>query len=150
MASGMSELQELEELLDSGYRLIAYEAQDSGAVYELFEALDRATGRAAYRWLPGGGFRRLTVDHIPIPETGRPGDALDYIRDRKHYGIFLLEHFDRHLKDPDLVKELEAIATSEEGPERIVILLGTEVWIPPRLLDHTVQIRDHGRDAAPA
>ncbi len=138
--SVMNEIVQLDTLLDAGHRFILFEETDVGALLELFEHLDRSTGKASYQWLPEQGLRRLTAEFIPIPETSRLSDALDYIHDRRQYGVFLLPELGKELKQPDIVKRIEAIATNETEPRRVLVLYGGNLHLPNRLRGLAVQI----------
>lgn len=136
----MNEIVQLDTLLDAGHRFILFEETNAGALLDLFEHLDRSTGKASYQWLPEQGLRRLTAEFIPIPETSRLTDALDYIINRRQYGVFLLPELGKELKQPDIVKQIEVIATTESEPRRVLVLYGGNLHLPNRLRGLAVQV----------
>jgi hypothetical protein len=141
------DVEHLERLLAAEYPLLSFSTPDRDQVVNLFQLLDRARGLAVYLWSPVIGLRRLAVDHIPIPETQRACDALDYVLARKHYGIFVFPEFQGFLEQEATQRQLLAIANA--APRRVLVFIGNPVTIPEPLAPHTVQVSDAGAPPAP-
>jgi len=129
----MLRIEEIERLLDENHRLLILDTEDPEGAVAWFQDLDRSTGRACYRWVARDGLRRLSADHIQIPETFRLGDALDYIHSRRQFGVFLFPELGGLIKDLDIQAKIQRHVISEGEPPRIIILYGTHPTLPVRL-----------------
>ncbi|NIP72206.1 MAG: hypothetical protein GWO16_03850 [Gammaproteobacteria bacterium] len=145
----MSIRDQMSKLIDSRYRLAAFETNEPDRIVDVFRGISRDTGKAIYYWENGLGMYRLGSDHILIPETARPRDALSYIASASHFAIYLLRDLsDALLDSPKLVQQLTPIVEGKvAGDRRLVVLLGEDIRIPRGLKHNAVRVR-HKLNAA--
>jgi hypothetical protein len=132
----------LQLLVEGDRRLVMIGTQQSGHVLDLFQRYSRMTGKAVYHWAPDQGLKRLGIGHIPIPKTERSGEALDYIRSTKHFGVYVLDQFAPELQLASNQETLRQIAGS--GGSQTVVLLDAEPSVPESLAGLVIQVR-HAR-----
>jgi hypothetical protein len=136
----------IQHVIDSNYRLAALETGESDRLVALFKRIALTTGRAVYHWLPASGLYRLGVDHILIPRTQAPADVLAYILHSRHYGIYLLQHFDEALAKNSVQRTLLEIGELDDSIRRLVIMVGDNLEMPtPELKRRTATIRHNVR-----
>jgi len=142
----MEERQNLEQVIDSEYRIAVVDALEPDQLLAHFKRLTLTTGRAVYDWSPDHGLYRLGIEHIFIPRTRTHSDVLAYITSSRHYGIYLLRGFGDALERPAVARMLSKFIEKSDGVRRLIMLFGDDVKIPADALAHTVRFR---YDSAP-
>lgn len=141
----MDYLAQLEQMLESGYRLVSIETYDTDRVADLFTQLSRFSNKAFYVSSPGTSMYRIGASHIAIPRTQISKDLLDHIDGIQHFGVFILRDFNHALEDPKVIKRLHRIATGEN--DKVVLLLGEFVDLPKELRPYTLRSKHQTKKA---
>ncbi len=142
----MEEAISLEKVIESDYAIALLETAEPERLLSLFKRLTLTTGRAIYDWSPEHGLYRLGIEHIFIPRTRAPADALAYILSSRHYGIYLLRNFESALAKPSIQTQLAQLAAKKDGVRRLALLLGENIAIPESLQGHIARVRHQVRD----
>lgn len=122
--------QQLEELLDHDDRIIALHTADSEATLVAFRLICRRSGRSIYHWSDNQGIVSLKAADISVPGCRKLQDALRYVIQSMHYGVYLFTRFEKQLR-PGIVHLLREIAALREP--RTIILVGSQIELPQRL-----------------
>jgi len=133
----MKYLDQLENMLDTGYRLVTIETYDPERVEELFTQLSRFSNRAYYMGIPGEGIHRVGANHIKIPRTQSPREMLTHIDKCKHFGIYILKNFNREMEKESIVNQMKQIATGDAN--KVIIMLGEFIDLPKLLKPFTLR-----------
>ena len=137
----MACLKALQKLTDSNYRLAAIETVDNERILEMFKRFNMETGWAVYEWDSAHGLNRLGFEHIFIPKTKSPKEIIKYILNARHFGIYLLFDYSRHLDDKETEEILSKIALKNDGIRRLVVFIDTNVHFSDRLKSMSVKIQ---------
>ena len=133
----MKYLDQLENMLDTGYRLVTIETYDPERVEELFTQLSRFSSRAYYLGVPGEGIHRVGANHIKIPRTQNAREMLTHIDKCKHFGIYILKNFNQEMENEHIVNQMKRIATGDA--DKVIILLGEFIDLPKSLKPFTLR-----------
>jgi hypothetical protein len=148
IAREMAALKDFQHFLESNLRLVALESPHLQRIIDLFKKLTQQTGQAIYAWHADQGLYRLGIEHIIIPRTKKPQHAIEYIRSSRHFGVYLLNHFDAELQDASLSERLLSILSADQSALRLIIILDETVELPRALWPVTIQVRHRIREAA--
>lgn len=136
----------LQRLIDSKYRVATLKTQEIDRLLAVFKRYSLTSGEAVYDWTPRSGLYRIGVEHIFIPRTRTPADALAYIAASRHYGIYLLRGFELALAKPSIQKALCSLCDTNDGVQRLVLLIGVDSYLPAALQDRVATIRHNVRE----
>ncbi|RFA27747.1 hypothetical protein CAI21_14075 [Alkalilimnicola ehrlichii] len=131
----------LDKLIDSPYRLAVLDTAEPERLLSLFKRQALTSGRAIYDWSPENGLYRLGIEHIFIPRTRAPADALAYVISSRHYGIYLLREFDIALGKPSIHRQLTQLLEKEDKIRRLVVFLGKDIEIPAVFDSYVARLR---------
>lgn len=120
-----------ERILAAPVGLVVLEGGDSAALLNDFRAIARHTGQAVYLWQPDQGLGSLRDAHARVPGCQRLGNALRYMQQSMHFGVYLLAHLELPLSAMDATL-LRQLARAPSGHVRRVVLLDA----PQALIDH--------------
>jgi hypothetical protein len=111
-----------ERILTAPGGLVVLEDTDSEPLVEQFRTISRHSGQSVYLWEPEGGMRNLREAHASVPGSQRLGNALRYIQQSIHFGIYLMARFPLPLStiDSSLLRQL---ARAPSGHVRRIVLL---------------------------
>lgn len=141
----MNYLSQLEQMLESGYRIVAIETYDTDRVSDLFTQLSRFSNKAYYLSSPGTSMYRIGASHIAIPRTQDPKDLLEHIDGSQHFGVFILRDFNSALADKENLKLLSKIATGDV--DKVVLLLSESIDLPKPLKPYTLRSKHQMKKA---
>ena len=141
----MKYLDQLENMLDTGYRLVTIETYDPERVEELFTQLSRFSSRAYYMGTPGEGIHRVGANHIKIPRTQSSREMLTHIDKCKHFGVYILKDFNREMEKESIVNQMKDIATGDS--DKVIILLGEFIDLPKSLKPFTLRSKHQMKQA---
>ncbi len=136
----MDEMQPIRALINSDTRLAVVETGDHDRIIDWLRKMFTKTGQASYVWTAQDGLRRIAVEHILIPNTLRPLDAMEHILASQHFGIYLLHNFQVGLSIPNVCARLEQQITDTGSVRKLVLLLGTHHRLPTRLATRVAKI----------
>ena len=120
-----------ERILAAPGGLIVLEGGDSAALIGQFRAIARHSGQAVYLWQPDSGLGSLRDAHARVPGCQRLGNALRYMQQSMHFGVYLLADLELPLSAMDATL-LRQLARAPSGHLRRVVLLDA----PQVLVDH--------------
>ena len=127
----MNYLNQLEKMLESGYRVITMESYEVDRVCDLLLELSRFSNKPYYQASPGQPMHRLGASHIGIPRTNEPDDLMEHIEASRHFGIYILRNYTEILNDDDLVEDLISIATGDV--HKVVLMVAEYIEVPNKL-----------------
>ena len=112
---------------------------DSAALIGQFRTIARHSGQAVYLWQPDSGLGSLRDAHARVPGCQRLGNALRYMQQSMHFGVYLLSELELPLSamDGTLLRQL---ARAPSGHLRRVVLLDAPVALVDYLGDTAVRI----------
>ena len=143
----MNYLTQLEQMLESGYRIVSIETYDTDRVSDLFTQLSRFSNKAYYISTPGASMYRVGASHIAIPRTQDPVDLLEHIDGSQHFGVFILRDFNSALEDKEIIKLLHKIATKDSDVDKVVLLLSENIELPKALKPYTLRSKHQMKKA---
>jgi hypothetical protein len=122
----------LELILKAPGNLIALETAHVGEALAQFRTLAMRTGTSMYLWDPHGGISSLRESGLRVPGSKRITDALRYVLQSMHFGIYLFTSFEDHLKTADTVL-LRRISRIHTGNERKIVFVGASLRVPEEI-----------------
>jgi len=135
----MSDLDDLEIIINSRIPMILVESPEEARVVALFRRISARTGRPLYRWAVGSGVQRLDGAQAGASGYPKPAEALGYVLDLSAPAIFLLLDFHPYLDDPLNVRLLREFAQRADGLERTVVLVSPKLELPMELAHHAAR-----------
>jgi hypothetical protein len=111
-----------ERILTAPGGLVVLEHDNSVALVEQFRAIARNNGQSVYVWDAENGMENLREAHARIPGSQRLGNALRYIQQSIHFGVYLLTQFPLPMSAMDSAL-LRQLARAPAGHVRRVVLL---------------------------
>lgn len=136
-----------ERILAAPAGVVALRSRDGEALLEQFRSIARHTGQAVYLWRPGQGLSSLRDAYARVPDAQRLGQALRYMQQSMHFGIYLLQEVELPLAASDLTL-LRQLARATTGHLRRVVLLNAPRALVEQLGDQIACI--DGEPEAPA
>ncbi len=130
----------LDKIMELDARVITLHTLEVEYAVADFQAVCRKSGRAIYHWSDNGGLQSMKSSEFSVPGTRGMADALRYVLQSMHYGIYLFSDFGHQLRGVS-VELMRQIAVARGGNDRKVILIGQDIAIPARLADITAHIR---------
>lgn len=133
---GKSELPVTQKLLDrivqSSQHLVVLETANVGDTIAQMRTLAMRGGTSVYVWDPESGIASLRESGLNVPGSKRIGDALRYVLQNVHFGIYLFVDFTEHLRPVDTVL-LRRIARMQTLNERKLVFVGRHFEPPEEL-----------------
>jgi hypothetical protein len=135
-----------ERILAAPSGLVVLDSTDTAALVEQVRALARHSGQAVYLWHRGSGLSSLRDAHAWVPDCERLGNALRYMQQSMHFGVYFMLGLELPLSavDAGLLRQL---ARAPKGHLRRVVLLDA----PPALSAHLgdLAVRLNSQDSQP-
>jgi hypothetical protein len=116
-------------ILAASGNLVALETVDAEEAVAQFRQLALRSGRSIYLWDPVRGIRSLREPDVCVAGTQRLADALRYVLQSMHFGVYLFGGFADQLKPPGPVL-LRRIARLRGGNARKLVLIGGPFDLP--------------------
>jgi hypothetical protein len=118
-----------DRVIASKQSLVVVEADDTAVVLEQFRQFARRSGQSIYTWQDDVGITSLREADMRVPGSKRMTDALRYILQSMHFGIYLFADVSPHLRPPN-TGLLRQIGRSRGGNERKVVFIGKQLHLP--------------------
>ncbi|RDS80434.1 hypothetical protein DWU98_13440 [Dyella monticola] len=130
-----------ERILTAPGGLVVLEHVDSKALVEQFRAIARHNGQSVYLWKPESGMENLREAHALVPGSQRLGNALRYIQQSIHFGVYLLFPFPLPMV-PTESALLRQLARAPAGHVRRVVLIDAQSALVSSVDDVAVRLGD--------
>lgn len=125
--------EQFEDVLEHDERILTIATQEPETTLRRFQSVARHSGKAIYLWYPDQGLRSLKVNDMGVPRSMRMVDALRYIANSRHYGVYAFVYFEAqiNLACTEIMRE---ISKSRARYDRKIVLIGQEFALPRNLL----------------
>lgn len=118
-----------DQLLERESRVIALECVDPEDSLAQFRLCCRRTGRSIYHWNSSAGLQSLKESDIAVPGSRPLVEALRYVVQTMHYGVYLFSGFENQMSSRPM-NYLIQLATEPQADDRKVVLIGSELQLP--------------------
>lgn len=136
MVENKAELPVVQKLLDrivqSSQHIIALETSSVSETVAQMRVLAMRGGTSIYAWDPEGGLASLRESGMHVPGSKRMSDALRYVLQSMHFGVYLFVDYEEHLKPADVLL-LRRISRTPTSNDRKLAFVGTGVDLPEEL-----------------
>ena len=122
----------LESIVQSPQHVIALDTDHPADLLAQMRVLSIRAGTSIYAWDPEGGIAPLRETGLYVPGTKRLADALRYVLQSMHFGIYLFVDFDAFLKPAETLF-LRRISRMEMHAERKAVFIGRRAELPEEL-----------------
>lgn len=122
----------LDRIVRSPQHLIALDAPNVAETLAQMRVLAMRGGTSIYVWDPENGIDSLRESGLHVPGSKRIGDALRYVLQSMHFGIYLFVDFAEHLRPADTVL-LRRISRMQNANERKLVFVGSGFELPEEL-----------------
>jgi hypothetical protein len=129
-----------ERILTASSGLVVLDSKDVHELTNQFRAIARHSGQAVYLWQPDTGLSSLRDAHVRVPDCQRLGNALRYMQQSMHFGVYLLVGLELPLSAMDATL-LRQLARSPKDHLRRVVLID----VPAALAEHLGELATHLR-----
>lgn len=128
-----------DRILSAPGPLVALQAPDLTLLVDQFRLVARRTGQAVYLWRDAEGLVSLRDAQMRVPGCVRLGDALRYILQSLHFGVYLLDMPPGapSATDGALLRQLARTTT---GHVRRVVLIGASASLLATFEDDVVRV----------
>jgi hypothetical protein len=130
------ELPRVQKLLDRSVQaeqpLVALDAPDAAEIVVQLRMLSMRAGISIYAWEPDGGLRPLRESGLSVPGSKRLTDALRYVLQSTHFGVYVFTGFAAHMKPPDTLL-LRRISRLPDDSGRRIVFVDEHVVLPEEL-----------------
>lgn len=136
----------LDRILEAPSGLVVLDSKDVHTLIGQFRVLARHSGQAVYLWQPDTGLASLRDAHARVPDCQRLGNALRYMQQSMHFGVYFLLGLELPLSAMDATL-LRQLAKAPKDYLRRVVLIDA----PPALTEHLGELAVHlsGEDSQP-
>lgn len=127
-----------ERIIGSPKGLVLLDSKDVQTLIEQFRTIARHSGQAMYLWQPDTGLSSLRDAHVRVPDCQRLGNALRYMQQSMHFGVYFLVGLELPLSAMDSTL-LRQLARAPKDHLRRVVLID----VPPSLAEHLGDLVEH-------
>lgn len=118
--------------------LVVLDSSDAAGLIEQVRMIARQSGQAVYLWEPGVGLSSLRDAYARVPKCQRLGNALRYMQQSMHFGVFFLLELALPLSAAE-ANLLRQLARAPKSHLRRVVLLNP----PAALAEHLGELAAH-------
>jgi hypothetical protein len=137
-----------ERILAAASGLVVLESRDVDvqALIDQFRAIARHTGQAVYLWQPDTGLSSLRDVHVRVPDCQRLGNALRYMQQSMHFGVYFLVGLELPLSAMNATLLRQLARAPKEHLRRVVL-----IDAPAALAEHlgALAVRLSSEDSQP-
>ncbi|MEP6898538.1 MAG: hypothetical protein ABI870_08415 [Rhodanobacter sp.] len=120
-----------ERILTASSGLVALDCADVHALVDQLRAIARHSGQALYLWQPDTGLSSLRDAHSRVPDCQRLGNALRYMQQSMHFGVYFLVGLELPLSAMDATLLRQLARAPKEHLRRVVL-----IDAPAALVEH--------------
>jgi hypothetical protein len=128
--------------------VVALYTRSQAEITRQFELLSRRSGLSIYTWTMDRGYISLRENGIVVPGTRRIPDAIRYVQQSAHFGVYLTPS-DAAMYAPPLIAQLRQMARTSDGVVRKIVLMSEDGEIPATLSSYCAHIQLEPRSRAP-
>ncbi|MGB3269176.1 MAG: hypothetical protein WBA65_04395 [Rhodanobacter sp.] len=128
-----------ERILTAPSGLVVLQSKDAEALIEQVRVLARHSGQAVYLWQPDTGLGSLREAHARVPDCERLGNALRYMQQSMHFGVYFVRGVELPLSAVDAAL-LRQLARAPKGHLRRVVLVDAPAALTAHLGDLAAQV----------
>ncbi|MBZ0222873.1 MAG: hypothetical protein IT467_10280 [Dokdonella sp.] len=121
-----------ERIVQSPEHVIALDTDNPDELLAQMRMLAIRGGTSIYAWDPEGGITPLREAGLYVPGTKRLADALRYVLQSMHFGVYLFMAFEEFLRPAETLF-LRRISRTAMRSERKVVFVGHQVALPEEL-----------------
>lgn len=136
MIDNKAELPVIQKLLDrivqSAQHIVALQTSSVADTVAQMRVLAMRGGTSIYAWDPDGGLASLRESGMHVPGSKRMSDALRYVLQSMHFGIYLFVDYESHLKPADVLL-LRRISRTPTSNERKLVFVSGRSELPEEL-----------------
>jgi hypothetical protein len=125
-----------DRVIASKQNLVVVDTSDKTELLAHFRQLAVRSGQSVYLWQDDLGISSLREGEVRVPGSKRMADALRYILQSMHFGIYLFTEVEGHLRPPN-IGLLRQIGRAKGGNERKVVFIGADLTLPDSLEEMT-------------
>lgn len=125
-----------DRIIASKQNVVVVETTDIADVVAQFRQFALRSGQSIYQWQDDIGISSLREGEVRVPGSKRMADALRYILQSMHFGIYLFVEAEGHLRPPN-IGLLRQIGRAKGGNERKVVFIGGSLTMPDSLEEIT-------------
>jgi hypothetical protein len=133
MVESKTELPLVQKLLDrivqSPHPLVVLQTPHVAETLAQMRVLAMRGGTSIYAWEPDSGLVSLRESGLHVPGSKRMTDALRYVLQSMHFGIYLFVDFAEHLRPAETLM-LRRIVRLQAANERKLVFVGSKVDLP--------------------
>lgn len=133
-----------EQILGASSGLVVLDSDDVAGLIEQVRVMARRSGQAVYLWQPDTGLGSLRDAHARVPDCQRLGNALRYMQQSMHFGVYFLLGIELPLSAMDAAL-LRQLARAPKEYLRRVVLIDTPAALAEHLGDQAVYL--HSRES---
>lgn len=119
----------LDRIIGAGQSLIRLRCEESDLLREQLRLHSIRTGQSLYVWREGEGLRSLREGQLPVPGSRRFADALRYVTQSAHFGIYFFSDYPQPF-DATMIPLLRQVAKLGGDRVRRVVLVGADTLLP--------------------
>jgi hypothetical protein len=111
-----------EQILGASSGLVVLDSDDVPGLIEQFRIMARHSGQAVYLWQPDTGLGSLRDAHARVPDCQRLGNALRYMQQSMHFGVYFLLGIELPLSAMDAALLRQLSRAPKEYLRRVVLI----------------------------
>lgn len=135
-----------EKIVAAPSGLVVLDSKDVHGLIDQFRAIARHTGQSMYLWQPDTGLGSLRDAHVRVPDCQRLGNALRYMQQSMHFGVYFLLGLELPLSAMDATLLRQLARAPKEHLRRVVL-----IDAPTALAEHLGDLASRicGEDSQP-
>jgi hypothetical protein len=122
----------LDRIVQSQHHLVVLESANVGETLAQMRMLAMRGGTSVYAWDPDTGIASLRERGLNVPGSKRLTDALRYVLQSMHFGVYLFVDFIGLIKPADTLL-LRRISRMQTVNERKLVFVGSNFELPEEL-----------------
>ena len=127
--------------------IVAIYCQGAAEIVKALEGFTRRRGTTIYAWTVDRGLISLREQGMVVPASRRLADALRYVQQSAHFGIYLIPVAGSQLTPP-IVAQLRQISRVSDGPLKRIVLLNETADLPNSILEYCAHLQMQPRSSA--
>lgn len=127
--------------------IVAIYCRGAAEIVKALEGFARRRGTTIYAWTVDRGLISLREQGIVVPASRRLAEALRYVQQSAHFGIYLIPVAGAQLTPP-IVAQLRQISRVSDGALKRIVLLNESGDLPTSILEYCAHLQMQPRSSA--